>query len=191
MLDRRIAESLVLPTEVDDLVAVLAGFYRSVTRIELDAAEHLARFQREQAVSREVLLRRPAGAGQRRISLERRRSARLGGVHRRIRPRQDRPGGCRRPQRRPGLAARRHRTRHHRRRLSAADGEGRGSSQGEEALRRHAVDEFWSHQALTVRKRRQRAVRAASGRPLADCRAGRPAQYAGSSRGRYRRTCPA
>jgi aminoglycoside phosphotransferase family enzyme len=57
MLDRRMAESLVLPTEIDALVAVLAGFYRSATRIELDPAEHLARFQREQAVSRELLLR--------------------------------------------------------------------------------------------------------------------------------------
>jgi uncharacterized protein len=57
MLDRVIAEARVEPAEIDALVGVLATFYRDATRVVVDATEYVARFQREQAVSRELLLR--------------------------------------------------------------------------------------------------------------------------------------
>jgi len=57
MLDRLIAEDRVEPAEVDALAVVLVAFYRGATKVDPDPAEHLGRFQREQAVSREVLLR--------------------------------------------------------------------------------------------------------------------------------------
>ncbi len=57
MLDRLIADARVEPAEIDALAGVLVAFYRGATRVDPDPAEHLARFQREQAVSREVLLR--------------------------------------------------------------------------------------------------------------------------------------
>ena len=57
MLDRAIANGTLEPAAIDALADVLASFYRSAAVVELDGAEYLMRFQREQAVSREVLLR--------------------------------------------------------------------------------------------------------------------------------------
>lgn len=57
MLDRALAEHRVGPAQINALVAVLAAFYRRAERVRLDPAEHFARFQREQAANREVLLR--------------------------------------------------------------------------------------------------------------------------------------
>lgn len=57
MLDRRIAERRVIASDIDALADVLVAFYRRATPVDIDPAEYLARFQREQAVSREVLLR--------------------------------------------------------------------------------------------------------------------------------------
>jgi aminoglycoside phosphotransferase family enzyme len=56
-LDRAIADGTLEPAAIDALGDVLAGFYRGATVIEVDGAEYVARFQREQAISREVLLR--------------------------------------------------------------------------------------------------------------------------------------
>ena len=56
-LQRLLAEGRVEAREIDALVAVLAAFYRHAPRIALTAQEYVARFQREQAANREVLLR--------------------------------------------------------------------------------------------------------------------------------------
>lgn len=57
MLDRAIARGGVGPRDVDALVGVLAAFYRGAARVAIDPGEYLARLRREQAISREVLLR--------------------------------------------------------------------------------------------------------------------------------------
>ena len=57
MLDRAIADGHVERGEIDALIGVLVAFFRSVPAIALDPADYWARFQREQAASREVLLR--------------------------------------------------------------------------------------------------------------------------------------
>jgi aminoglycoside phosphotransferase family enzyme len=57
MLDRAIAEGHVERGDVDALIGVLVAFFRSVPVIALDPADYWACFQREQAASREVLLR--------------------------------------------------------------------------------------------------------------------------------------
>lgn len=57
MLSHLIAEARVDPREIDALVAVLAAFYRRAPKAGVTAQEYVARFQREQAANREVLLR--------------------------------------------------------------------------------------------------------------------------------------
>lgn len=57
MLDRRLAMGRVEPVEIDALVAVLSSFYRDALRIAPDPAAYGARFEREHAVDRELLLR--------------------------------------------------------------------------------------------------------------------------------------
>ncbi|HET7524819.1 MAG TPA: hypothetical protein VFK10_02655 [Burkholderiaceae bacterium] len=57
MLDRAIATGSLEPAAIDALADTLAEFYRGATAVAIDPAEYVARFQREQAVSREVLLR--------------------------------------------------------------------------------------------------------------------------------------
>lgn len=57
MLDCVIAQGLVEPGDIDAIVDVLVAFYRRATRVVLGPGEYLARLRREQAVSREVLLR--------------------------------------------------------------------------------------------------------------------------------------
>ena len=57
MLDRAIAAGTVEAAAIDALAGVLAAFHRGAQIVEIDPAEYVARFQREQAVSREVLLR--------------------------------------------------------------------------------------------------------------------------------------
>jgi len=57
MLDRRLALGRVEPAELDALVAVLGAFYREALRIPPDPAAYRARFEREHAVDRELLLR--------------------------------------------------------------------------------------------------------------------------------------
>ncbi len=57
MLDRLIADQAVTPREIDALAARLVAFYRQAATVEISPAEALARWQREQAASREVLLR--------------------------------------------------------------------------------------------------------------------------------------
>ncbi|MDZ7590021.1 MAG: hypothetical protein U5L05_04875 [Rubrivivax sp.] len=56
MLDRLIATGSATPGEIDALAGVLADFYRRAPAAGVTPPEHLARFQREQAVNREVLL---------------------------------------------------------------------------------------------------------------------------------------
>ena len=57
VLQRRIADARVQTHDIDALLAVLASFYRLAPQAGLTAQEYLARFQREQASNREVLLR--------------------------------------------------------------------------------------------------------------------------------------
>lgn len=57
MLDRRIAEGRVTPADIDALAAVLIAFYRAQPACGVDAPAYRARFEREQAANREVLLR--------------------------------------------------------------------------------------------------------------------------------------
>jgi len=57
MLDARLAAGMLGGADVDALVEVLATFYRQAVRIPPDPAAYLARFEREHAVDREVLLR--------------------------------------------------------------------------------------------------------------------------------------
>ena len=57
MLDRAIAAGRVTTQDIDALAAVLIAFYRGVAVVELDAGEYIARFEREQALQRELLLR--------------------------------------------------------------------------------------------------------------------------------------
>ena len=57
MLDRLIAERDVAPADMAALASVLAAFYRRVSAVDVAAPEYLARFQRELAADREVLLR--------------------------------------------------------------------------------------------------------------------------------------
>ncbi len=56
-LQSMIAQARIAMRDVDALVAVLAAFYRSAPRIDVAAPEFLARFEREQVSTREVLLR--------------------------------------------------------------------------------------------------------------------------------------
>lgn len=57
MLDRLIADGRLDAADIDALVARLAAFYRSAPRIALAPADYLRRFEREQAINRELLLR--------------------------------------------------------------------------------------------------------------------------------------
>lgn len=57
MLDRAIANGTLEPAAIDALAEALTAFYRGAAVVEIDGAEYVMRFQREQAVSREVLLR--------------------------------------------------------------------------------------------------------------------------------------
>jgi aminoglycoside phosphotransferase family enzyme len=57
MLHRSIADGCVGSADVAALVSVLAAFYRLVPAVEVSPADYVARFQRELAASREVLLR--------------------------------------------------------------------------------------------------------------------------------------
>lgn len=66
VLPRLIADSAVAARDIDALAAVLAAFYARAPKAALTAVDYLARFQREQAANREVLLRpqfRLRGAG--------------------------------------------------------------------------------------------------------------------------------
>jgi len=56
MLDRHIAQASVSDADIVALVGVLADFYRSAAAVELDASEYVARFAREQATNRALLL---------------------------------------------------------------------------------------------------------------------------------------
>lgn len=57
MLDTCLAAGRLTSADVDALVAVLAGFYCQAVRLPPDPLAYLARFEREHAVDREVLLR--------------------------------------------------------------------------------------------------------------------------------------
>lgn len=57
MLDRAIADGVLHGAEIDALADVLSAFYRDAAVVPIDAAEYALRFQREQAVNRDVLLR--------------------------------------------------------------------------------------------------------------------------------------
>lgn len=57
MLDVRLGAGTLAASDIDALVALLAGFYRQAARIPPDPGAYLARFEREHAVDREVLLR--------------------------------------------------------------------------------------------------------------------------------------
>jgi aminoglycoside phosphotransferase family enzyme len=56
MLDRLIAAGQATPGEIDALAGVLADFYRRAPAAGVTPPEHVARFQREQAINRELLL---------------------------------------------------------------------------------------------------------------------------------------
>lgn len=56
MLDRLIAAGQATPGEIDVLAGVLADFYRRAPAAGVTPPEHVARFRREQAINREVLL---------------------------------------------------------------------------------------------------------------------------------------
>jgi aminoglycoside phosphotransferase family enzyme len=57
MLHRLISDSKCEPADIDALVAVLGAFYRNAMTLPVPADEYGARFHREQAANREVLLR--------------------------------------------------------------------------------------------------------------------------------------
>ena len=57
MLHRLAGQGLVQESEVDELLARLGAFYRDATRVAVSADEMLTRLQREQAITRGVLLR--------------------------------------------------------------------------------------------------------------------------------------
>jgi aminoglycoside phosphotransferase family enzyme len=57
MLDRAIAAGTLQAAEIDELADLLSAFYRRATVVPIDGAQYTLRFQREQAISREVLLR--------------------------------------------------------------------------------------------------------------------------------------
>lgn len=57
MLHRLIAEGQVVDTDINALVALLGRFYRSALTLPVASGEYTARFHREQASNREVLLR--------------------------------------------------------------------------------------------------------------------------------------
>jgi uncharacterized protein len=57
MLDRLIAERTLMPHDIAALSQRLAEFYRTAPVVELRPADYLARFERELAISRELLLR--------------------------------------------------------------------------------------------------------------------------------------
>ena len=57
MLHRMIVEGRVVDADIDALVALLGRFYRSTLTLPVATAEYVARFHREQASNREVLLR--------------------------------------------------------------------------------------------------------------------------------------
>jgi aminoglycoside phosphotransferase family enzyme len=57
MLDQRIGQGCVTPSQIDALVQALGAFYRQAPRIPLNPDDYLARLQLGQASNREVLLR--------------------------------------------------------------------------------------------------------------------------------------
>jgi aminoglycoside phosphotransferase family enzyme len=57
MLDRLIAEGKVVQADIDALVARLGHFYRGASALPIATTEYVARFHREQASNREVMLR--------------------------------------------------------------------------------------------------------------------------------------
>lgn len=57
MLHQLMAQQRVTPADIDALVGVLGAFYLSAAVATLSPPDYLARFQREQAATREVLLR--------------------------------------------------------------------------------------------------------------------------------------
>jgi aminoglycoside phosphotransferase family enzyme len=57
MLDRAIVERRAGSADIDALIDLLVAFYRDARRVDLEPGEYLERLRREQAVSREVLLR--------------------------------------------------------------------------------------------------------------------------------------
>lgn len=57
MLHQLIAEESVAPQDIDALVEVLGAFYRAAPSVAVSPDDYLARFQWEQASTREVLLR--------------------------------------------------------------------------------------------------------------------------------------
>jgi uncharacterized protein len=57
MLHRLIAQRQVVDADIDALVALLGRFYRGALTLPVTTAEYTARFHREQAANREVLLR--------------------------------------------------------------------------------------------------------------------------------------
>lgn len=71
MLEHAIAEGRVTPQDVDALAAVLIAFYRGATAVEVDAGEYTARFEREQALQRDVLLRPGFALDKAALALER------------------------------------------------------------------------------------------------------------------------
>lgn len=57
MLDRTIADGVLQAHEIDALADLLSAFYRDATVVPIDGVEYALRFQREQAINRDVLLR--------------------------------------------------------------------------------------------------------------------------------------
>jgi aminoglycoside phosphotransferase family enzyme len=59
MLDTLIASRAVRQPDIDALGDVLVAFYRTLPRLALSGADYLARFEREQAANRDVLVQPP------------------------------------------------------------------------------------------------------------------------------------
>lgn len=57
MLHRLIAQGQIAPADIDKLVVLLGHFYRHAMTLPVQADEYVARFHREQASNREVMLR--------------------------------------------------------------------------------------------------------------------------------------
>lgn len=56
MLDRKIVQADVSEADINALVVVLAAFYRGAMPVHIEAGEYVARFSREQATNRTLLL---------------------------------------------------------------------------------------------------------------------------------------
>ena len=87
MLDQVIAAQALRPADIDAVIALLSDFYREAARTALGADAYFARFRREQAVNREVLLQPRFAALDAGVALDRLDAAidaQAGALHQRV-----------------------------------------------------------------------------------------------------------